>query len=135
MSLNEVEAMVMADILEASKAKKAFIDLPDPTAAGFSKRIRKYVNTAGIELVMEHKADTKYPVVSAASIIAKTVRDKRVREIEEKYGVEIGTGYPHDERTIAFLEKFASDYPPEVRTSWSTARRHEAKKQKRLEEF
>ncbi len=133
MSLNEIEAMKMAEIIEESGADKVFIDLPDPTPLSFERRLSKYCSCSA-ELVMEHKADQKYPVVSAASIIAKTLRDKRIKEIEEKYGTELGTGYPHDERTIKFLREHSKEYPPEVRRSWSTARRQK-KPQKKLSDY
>ncbi len=54
-----------------------------------------------IEMIVEHKADEEYLPVSAASIIAKVRRDRRIEELKEKHG-ETGSGYPADERTIKF---------------------------------
>ncbi len=133
MSLNELEAMKMAELIENLKPDKVIADLPDPTSLLFKRRIMKYCSHKP-EFVLEHKADQKYPVVSAASIIAKTVRDDKMKKIEEKYEAEIGTGYPHDERTIRFLQAHASKYPVEVRKSWSTARRHK-RPQKKLSDY
>ncbi len=76
-------------------------------------------------MICEHKADVNYPVVSAASIIAKTVRDSIIAEIQEEFGVPIGSGYPHDEITRKFLEKWIrknGDFPPHTRRSWRTAK-------------
>jgi ribonuclease HII len=50
--------------------------------------------------VAEHKADSRYPIVSAASIIAKVTRDREVKKIERELGITIGSGYPSDETTI-----------------------------------
>ncbi len=73
-------------------------------------------------LIVEEKADKNYPEVSAASIIAKHVRDSRIRVLSKIYGVE-GSGYPSDPRTVAWLERVLADGsppPPVVRLSWST---------------
>ncbi|MEM2546048.1 MAG: ribonuclease HII, partial [Candidatus Bathyarchaeia archaeon] len=69
--------------------------------------------------------DRKYPVVSAASIIAKVERDKEIAELRARYG-DFGCGYPTDPATIRFLkhclEKFG-EYPDFVRKSWKPAKR------------
>ena len=44
-------------------------------------------------IVAEHKADVNYPVVSAASIIAKVERDRDIAELRELHG-DFGSGYP-----------------------------------------
>ena len=49
-----------------------------------------------IKLVVEHKADQKYTVVSAASIIAKVYRDNLMVEMDKKfplYGFSSHKGY------------------------------------------
>lgn len=56
------------------------------------------------EVVSESKADDKYPVVSAASIIAKVTRDRLLENwefVENKSGLKqighnFGCGYPGD---------------------------------------
>lgn len=139
MSLNELEAVKIAELIEAFKAKpeRAFIDAPDPDANVFCARIRKYLNEPP-KMTCEHKADVNYPCVSAASIIAKVERDREVRLLEEKWG-KIGTGYPHDPQTIRFLAnwlKEKGEFPDFVRKSWVTAQRMlEKPKQRRIGEF
>ncbi len=71
---------------------------------------------------LDHKADINYPVVSAASIMAKVHRDSRIEEMRKEYG-EIGSGYAHDALTVKFLRDYYSDhgdFPPIVRRSWKT---------------
>jgi len=138
-SLNELEAMKMAELIETftKKPEWIFIDLPDPTAEGFINRIKKYTRLEA-KVTAEHKADQNYPVVSAASIIAKVERDRAVRELEKRYNVELGTGYPHDERAIKYIEECAKrdERPPIIRYSWATAKRiYDRKKQASLAEF
>ncbi len=124
MSLNELEALKIAELIEMFKTKpdKIIIDLPDPTGEGFIKRIRKYTHLDG-EIVAEHKADVNYPAVSAASIIAKTERDRHVKELEKAYNVVLGSGYQHDPATVKFLEQHKGEFPDFIRKSWDTYRK------------
>lgn len=139
MSMNELEALKIAELIERFKEKigRVFIDAPDPDAKSFCARIRKYLAEAP-KMACEHKADVRYPCVSAASIIAKVERDREIRALEGKWGA-IGTGYPHDARTIGFLEKWLRDkgsLPDFARKSWETSQRLlERPKQKKLGEF
>ena len=54
------------------------------------------------QVIVESKADDKYPVVSAASICAKVTRDHDLRDFEfaekpkEEFGRTFGCGYPGD---------------------------------------
>jgi ribonuclease HII len=102
--LNHLEARTMAEVIAVLKPDIAYVDASD---------------------VPEHKADAKYPIVSAASIIAKVERDKAIRELREKYG-DFGSGYITDSKTIVFLEKWIrkfGTYPEFVRKSWKPAKR------------
>jgi ribonuclease HII len=78
-------------------------------------------------LVCENYADINYPVVSAASIIAKVDRDATIEELKQKLGYDFGVGYTHDTRTIDFLIKLADQdggrLPTFVRHTWDTAER------------
>ena len=80
----------------------------------------------GLQLIAENGADDRYPCCAAASILAKTTRDAALLSIEVEAGRPIGSGYPSDPKTIAFLrETWAARgaWPPSVRTKWETARR------------
>jgi ribonuclease HII len=72
--------------------------------------------------MVEHKADVNHISVSAASIIAKTIREKEMDKLREKYGSEIGSGYCSDPNTIKFLEKYHEKYEHDgiFRKTWST---------------
>ena len=94
------------------------------------------VKNKDIEIVAENYADKNYPVVSAASILAKVTRDAEIKKLHKKYGF-FGSGYPGDERTIKFLEKLdKEEYSKIVRLKWATSKNIlENKKQKKLGEF
>ena len=75
-------------------------------------------------VVVCSKADAKYAVVSAASILAKVTRDRKIGELEQKYGVPVGSGYPADPVTQKFLKSLVHPlvgFPlNDVRVRWST---------------
>ncbi|BAN89854.1 ribonuclease HII [Aeropyrum camini SY1 = JCM 12091] len=89
--------------------------------------LRLALRRLGIEpwsLVVEEKADARYPVVSAASIVAKVVRDARLRVLRRMYGVR-GSGYPSDPETREWVrEVFArGEAPSFIRYTWSTVKK------------
>jgi len=121
--LNRLEAYTMAKVIEHLRPEVAYVDASDVLADRFGKHIAERL-TFKVKIVSEHKADVKYPVVSAASIIAKVERDRAIQELSDKYG-EIGSGYVTDPRTIEFLEKWLAthgSYPWFVRKSWKPAK-------------
>ncbi len=135
-SLNEIEAMHAAKLLNSleKKPKIVYVDSPDTIMAEFGRRIEKYL-TFKTKIISEHKADANYPVVSAASIIAKVERDDEIKKIAEKFG-PVGSGYPGDENTIKFLRKYFQEnniMPDIARMSWQTVKNLQDEKfQKKL---
>jgi len=127
--LNRLEAQTMAKVLETLKPDIAYIDASDVLEERFKEHIMELLSFK-VEIISEHKADRNYPIVSAASIIAKVERDKEIAELTNKYG-DFGCGYPTDPKTIGFLqqclEKF-DEYPDFVRKSWKPARRVKSEK-------
>ncbi|MFB6145099.1 MAG: ribonuclease HII [Candidatus Nanohaloarchaea archaeon] len=128
MSLNEIEIQGFASVIEEADPEKVIIDLPEPNPERFIRKIRKELppKFEEVEFIAEHGADDSFPIVSAASIIAKSARESHVEELHAKYGYDFKSGYPHDSPTIEFLEKFIEEkgeLPPETRKSWSTAQR------------
>ncbi len=73
------------------------------------------------ELIVEERADVNYVEVSAASIIAKYLRDRRLMVLKSIYGVK-GSGYPSDPRTIEWAGDVlkAGLKPPIIRYTWAT---------------
>ena len=122
--LNRLEAQAMAKVITVLKPDVVYVDASDVLADRFEEHIAENLSFSP-KIISEHKADVKYPVVSAASIIAKVERDKVISQLQKKHG-NMGCGYPSDPVTIKFLEdwirKFGS-YPDFVRKSWKTAKR------------
>ena len=121
--LNLLEAKVMAQVIEKLKPDIAYVDSSDTRTERFKNNILDCLSYSP-QVISEHKADVNYPVVSAASIIAKVHRDSRIEAIKKEYG-EVGSGYSHDPLTIKFLRSYYrehGDFPPIVRRSWKTLR-------------
>jgi len=128
MSLNEIEIQGFTEDIERSDAEKILVDLPEPDGDRFIRKMKKELppRFQNRDFTAEHEADDNFPIVSAASIIAKSARENHVDELKEKYGYDFKSGYPHDKPTINFLETFIEeqgDLPEETRESWSTAQR------------
>jgi ribonuclease HII len=122
--LNRLEAQTMAKVITILKPDVAYVDASDVLADRFKQHVAENL-TFKVQIISEHKADAKYPIVSAASIIAKVERDRALSALQEKYG-NIGCGYATDPNTIKFLEKWIrkfGSYPDFVRKSWKPAKR------------
>ncbi|MEM0360217.1 MAG: ribonuclease HII [Candidatus Diapherotrites archaeon] len=130
-SLNEIEAMRIAEMLNSlnSCPEIVFVDSPDIIERNFAKRIKKYCSKS-VLIRAEHFADKNYAVVSAASILAKTARDRAIEMLKREFG-EIGSGYSSDPITIEFLQKWVKEkgsLPPIARKNWETSKRELDKK-------
>lgn len=98
-------------------------DGADTNADRFARRVTESVD-ASIEITAEHGADEAYPLVGAASVIAKVQRDRTVAALCEEYG-DVGSGYPNDPTTRAFLTDYVGEHgrlPDCARASWKTAK-------------
>jgi len=122
--LNRLEAQAMAKVIAVLKPDVVYVDASDILADRFGEHIAENLSFSP-KIISEHKADVNYPVVSAASIIAKVERDKVISQLQKKHG-NMGCGYPSDSNTIKFLEDWIRNfgsYPDFVRKSWKTAKR------------
>ncbi len=140
-NLNELEAKKIAEIINETKPDEVYVDSPDRKTERFTLKISKYLNKeikGKVVIHSENKAEQKYLVVAAASIIAKVFRDELMEKIKEEMG-EIGSGYPSDKTTINFLEKTLKNreaFGKHIRKTWKTIEKIRNKKgQKKLEEF
>jgi ribonuclease HII len=119
--LNFLEARHMAKIIDALNPEDVFVDAPDTNPARFTKELQDLLSCKP-RIIAEHKADSTYAVVSAASIIAKVERDLAISELRDLHG-DFGSGYPSDPETITFLKAWVertSSQPGFSRKSWKT---------------
>jgi ribonuclease HII len=127
MTLNELEVFVFSKVIEKLKPDICYVDAADVNEVRFGRDILARL-TYRPTMISKHKADDLYPVVGAASILAKTTRDEHIRqiatELEQKLPLPLGSGYPADPITMRFLRTWLvkyGDFPPYVRRSWETA--------------
>jgi ribonuclease HII len=127
-TMNEIMVKSFSQVLARLHADRAILDAADVNAARFARRVKAASQTT-MEIIAEHKADQRHSVVSAASILAKVRRDASMRELEQVMNCKIGSGYPHDQDTLNFLQRWVRenrDLPACARHSWTTAERIKA---------
>ncbi|MFB0560105.1 MAG: ribonuclease HII [Candidatus Lokiarchaeia archaeon] len=123
LNLNKLEAYCFAEIINQLKPDITYVDAADVNPQRFSQRIKSNL-AVDTKLISQHRADIDIPIVSAASILAKVERDKRINDLK-RFG-NIGSGYCHDPKTISFLKEWVREYgelPSFVRHSWITAKK------------
>ena len=118
LNLNRLEAQKSAEILNELNPNKAIIDAPSNNIENYKKYLMKFVENKEIEIILEHKADVNYPVVSAASILAKVTRDNEIEKLKKQIGIDFGSGYMTDPKTVEFLKNNFEKYPELFRKSW-----------------
>ena len=124
-TMNVIESKLFATVIERLGPGLAYLDAADTNEEEFKRLVSNELGS-NIRIVSKHGADDLYPVVSAASIIAKTMRDSLIAEIQEGFDQDIGSGYPSDQRTIGFLKDWYREHgemPPHTRLSWKTVTR------------
>jgi ribonuclease HII len=123
MTMNQLMAAAHAEVIRELRPAIAYVDACDVIAPRFGRAVASHLGYP-CRVIAQHHADATIPVVSAAGIVAKVVRDRLIGELAAEYGV-IGSGYPSDDTTIAFIEEYIGRNgrpPPIARTSWETTR-------------
>ena len=127
--LNRLEAQAMARIINALKPDEVYVDAADVLEERFKHHIQEDLVVKS-KVISRHKADKIYPVVSAASIMAKVERDMEIAALRNTYG-DFGSGYLTDLKTTQFLKEWLrtnAEYPDCVRRSWKPAKQAKSKK-------
>ena len=122
-NLNWLEAVKIAMIINDLKPDRAILDCPSNNIESYKKYLKVYINDPKLDLHASHKAESKFEVVAAASILAKTMREREVAAIKAAIGLDFGSGYPADPRTKEFIEMHADNHPDIFRHEWATMKR------------
>jgi ribonuclease HII len=140
-NLNTIEVRTMAEIIDMVGGDRIYVDALTAKPEKFKLQLMEALQTKRDteDIIAENHADDTYTIVGAASILAKVERDRAIEEIKRKVGYDFGVGYPHDERTIKFIEeliKSRKPLPSFVRKSWSTTQLLREKNwQRKLKDF
>lgn len=124
-SLNHLEALKMQKIINILKPDIIYIDAADVNEKRFGTLIQNALDYHPKKIISKHKADDLFPIVSAASILAKVRRDAFIEDLKKLYG-DIGSGYPSDKKTIDFLRGYICQnkcVPEFCRKSWKTTKK------------
>ncbi len=122
------------------KRVEVVLDGADVDADRFARRVTDRSSVGdGTTVTAEHGADEDHAVVGAASVVAKVERDARMAAIDADHDHSVGSGYPSDPTTRAFLREYVRDHgdlPASARESWGTCQDAlSAAEQSNLEEF
>lgn len=117
LNLNKLEAKKQAEILNELDPNKAIIDCPSNNINSYKLYLKQLLKNKKIELVLEHNAE-RYPLVAVASIIAKVTGDREIEKIKKQIGIDFGSGYMTDPKTVEFLKNNFENFPQLFRKSW-----------------
>ena len=123
--LNELEARAFGALIRQLSPDVAHVDACDTDANRFARSVAHWAD-ASARVVARHHADRDDVVVGAASIVAKVRRDRSIDRLRRRLGIDIGSGYPSDRRTVGFLRDYlarSTSPPPWVRREWATMQR------------
>ena len=123
-SINNLEIKHSANLINHFLPHRTYLDAP---VAGVG--IKKYCNSISSfclnkdhKIIGANKMDSHNIAVAAASILAKSEREKHVKILKKTYG-DFGSGYPSDESTINWLKWWKDkkgEWPVIVRKKWQT---------------
>ena len=115
--LNGLEAKNMAKVVLKLQPDVSYVDSCDVNPTRFGQEISKLSNNHKIKSY--HHADSRFVVVSAASILAKVTRDRAIEKLRKDH--DLGSGYPSDSVTMKFVTNYYQTnhlIPNFVRKSW-----------------
>ena len=134
-NLNKLELATFASITNQMNPDKVIVDCPSVNDKKFLGEIKQKLDHKR-DVIAEHKADSKYLIVGAASILAKERREEEIKKIKDKIGIDFGSGYLSDPRTSIFMQQNFKTYPEIFRKTWAPYKElMSGKHQKKLDEF
>jgi len=146
-NLNKIEAIKTAEIInqltrninQQNEKIKIIVDCPSPNIEKWQAFLENLIESPEKFIIScEHKADKNHIAVSAASILAKSQREKEIKKIKKQIGKDFGSGYSSDPITQNFLKKHYSKHKKTglFRETWGTVKNHiKQKEQMNLNNF
>ncbi|MBD18335.1 MAG: ribonuclease HII [Euryarchaeota archaeon] len=130
-TLNDLEVDLFGEAINGlgiNSIEEIILDACDTNEARFGRNVSSKVSNLEVvkSVISRHGADGEYPVVGAASIVAKVHRDKVIESISKNRGFNVGSGYPSDPNTRSVLPMLLSnEYPDQdLRWGWKTVTQH-----------
>jgi len=135
-SLNEISQRAAIQLLRTLlsrnfRIKEVYVDTVGPPEK-YENRLKKLF--PNVAFVVSKRADSLFPIVSAASICAKVIRDSELEnwhfienvDGEKPISTDFGSGYPGDPKTRAWMKTNVDKvfgFPSIVRFSWTPCKR------------
>ncbi|KAH8922250.1 ribonuclease HII [Atractiella rhizophila] len=124
---HDTTAALIREVLSMGfRITKCFVDTVGPSDA-YQRKLTGYFPS--IEFTVTSKADSKFAIVSAASIAAKVTRDTIIEnwkyDESGSHLTELGSGYPSDPNTVSYLSQSLDPlfgFTNVARFSWQTVR-------------
>ncbi len=118
LTINEMDVIAFTHALNDLETipDEIYLDAADVLEHRFGDNVMRGYCHPDVCIVSEHKADINYPVVAAASIVAKVARDAIMAELAPV------SGYG-DKKTVAWIKEYYlenGEFPPESRYFWKT---------------
>ncbi|KAF3912957.1 hypothetical protein ABW21_db0205638 [Orbilia brochopaga] len=120
--------LIQEVVARGVNVKEIYVDTVGPPTTYQAKLARKFPSC---KVTVSKKADSLYPSVSVASVAAKVSRDYALEQYFKLAGAaprtggdSIGSGYPSDPKTVAWLRNSLDEvfgWGSDTRFSWSTA--------------
>lgn len=119
--ISDLEISAIVELLEVEKPDLVIIDALTSRPDTFGENLQKKLSFE-CKIISENKADLKYSVVGAASIIAKELREQELEQIRINIKLDCGSGYPADPKTKNFLKEHfdSKEFDFIFRKSWAT---------------
>lgn len=120
--LNGLETRAFVRMIRRVRPAAVWIDALTSRPGRWGRALAALLPARGRpRITAESKADGRYAVVQAASILAKVARDAALTAIRARHG-DVGSGYPSDPATRAFIARAQAGgaMPGCVRVSWRT---------------
>ncbi|KAJ2549152.1 hypothetical protein EV175_004553 [Coemansia sp. RSA 1933] len=116
---------LLTQVLRYCNVTRVYVDTVGPPAS-YQRKLELLF--PAIKFTVAKKADSLYPIVSAASVCAKVIRDAHLQywvfpEPHIVVSRVFGSGYPGDPNTVKWLRSSVDQvfgYPDIIRFSWST---------------
>lgn len=125
-NVNALEEAAFVDLIAEFAPHRVLLDAPVHPGGipALVARLSAALTARGAavpEILAEPKADLHHRPVGAASILAKVARDREIAALGP-----VGSGYPSDPTTLAYLRGFLTrgePFPAAVRQRWGTVAR------------
>lgn len=125
---HDTTIQLIKDVLASGvNVQKIFVDTVGPPVS-YQAKLKKYF--PAVEITVTKKADSIYPIVSTASVVAKVTRDLNLEWYNDHFaplqGHKLGSGYPSDPNTSRWLnanvDKVFGWLHGLIRFLWQTAK-------------